>query len=123
MSQQDRQLCTSEQTRKFAWSKIIVGGKQKEEIAAGIKPSFNQSIQIKGLAMRVKRTAWNPLGEEDLNALDNFRGLACVVVTWALHDLYSKLIHQHLAGPGGCYPPDPGHSGPKDAWMITETKR
>jgi len=123
MSQQDRQLCTSEQTRKFAWSKIIAGGKQKEEIAAGIKPSFNQSIQIKGLAMRLKRTAWNPLEEEGLNALDNFRGLACVVVTWALHDLYSKLIHQHLAGPGGCYPPDPGHSGPKDAWMITETKR
>ena len=102
---------------------MIVGGKHKQEIAAGIKPSISQDLQIKGLAMRPKRTGSNPLGEENLHALDNFRGLGCVVATRARYILHDGRIHPYLAGPGGCYPPDPGHSGPKDDFLITEAKK
>jgi hypothetical protein len=35
---------------------MIVREKHKEEIAAGIVPSFSQNLQIKSLAMRLKRT-------------------------------------------------------------------
>jgi len=35
---------------------MIVREKHKEEIAAGIVPSFSQNLQINGLAMRLRRT-------------------------------------------------------------------
>ena len=102
---------------------MIMGGKHRQETAAEIKPSISQDLQIKGLAMRPKRTESNPLGEENLYALDNFRGLGCVVATRARHILHDGRIYPHLIGPGGCYAPDPGHSGPEDDFLITEVKK
>jgi hypothetical protein len=63
------------------------------------------------------------LGKENQNAMDNFRGLACFVVSRTRHFLHDGRVHPHLVGLGYCYRFDQSDSGPKGDFLIVETNR
>jgi hypothetical protein len=66
---------------------------------------------------------FNSLEKENLNALDNLRGLACFVGSRTRYFIHDGRIHPHFVGPGDHYFPDSGHSGAANDFLIVEKNK